>query len=665
MTTAATLLLWLVAATPIPHDPEGSWVTWLRTPPALLVLASGPRDLELAPRGFTESGTRRLALALDGRDSTLPVFGGLDPAAPGVPVEELSSVTLAAGPGAGAEVRAVAAGQLDLVTRSNRGRRARSLVLAGGERDAARLGLRASGELFGSSLSGWVEGERDGGFRASRTAVAAQPGQPLEAVELARDQEERLFGGFRLERAEGSAAPSTVVAGGLGRGRGAVRTTPFGRAEERRADECWLRAELATPRWDLGLVHTGHDAGDLVLLGTGAPAPLDERRTVLGARLRWARGPVRLSLGAELGRDEATAGGPAPILAGDATVDRVGTVVAGEVDLGRRVALGFAGRWSSSDALPEDRLTGRLRVAWALHSDHRIEASWGEGLVEPTLGERHLRLALGPPVDLGSFERAFGLTLGFDAVPTVAFGNPALRPERVSGLELGYRGRTGPVDLSIRAFEERHRDLVGDFLLGAGPARAAYRVPATVPPEVARHFLATLGQFLPAILLQALTQDAAGRPLLALSLDNGGRAETRGADLRVGLTLDRGFHGALEIGVLELRPEAERPGGPIVLNAPEKRARVLLGWRGTRGGAEVVGRWLDEFEWASGGFSGPVREATTVDIGGRFRPRDGLELALNVDNALAERHVETFGGDVWGRQARATLVWSFGRGAQP
>jgi|CXWL01.1.fsa_nt_gi hypothetical protein len=665
MTSAATLLLWLVATSPIPDAAEGGWVARLRAPPGLLVLASGPRDLELAPRGLTESGTRRLAVALDGRELTLPVFGGLDPAAPGVPVEEVSRPTLEAGPGAGAGVRATAAGRLDLVTRSSRGQSASSVVLGGGERDAGRLGLKATGVLARATVAGWVEAERDGGFRASRTSATPQPGQPLEAVALARDQEDRLFGGFRLEWAEAAAAPSVVVAGGFGRGRGAVRTTPFGRAEERRADDRWLRAELATPRWDLGLAHTGHDAVDLVLLGTGAPAPLDERRTALDGRLRWARGRVRLTLGAELGRDEATAGGPAPILDGDATVDRVGTVVAGEVDLARRVALGFAGRWSSSDGLPEDVLTGRLRVAWAPHADHRLEASWGEGLVEPTLAERHIRWALGPPVDLGIFERAFGLTLGFDAVPTVAFGDPALRPERVSGLELAYRGRTGPVDLSIHAFEERHRDFVGDFLLGTGPARPAYAVPATVPPEVARRFLATLEQFLPAILFRALTQDASGRPLLALSLDNGGRAETRGADLRVGLTLARGFHGALEVGVLELRPEAERPGGPIVLNAPEKRARVLFGWRGARGGAEVVGRWRDEFEWASGGFSGPVREATTVDLGGRFRPRDGLELALNVDNALDERHAETFGGDVWGRQARATVSWSFGREAQP
>ncbi|MDX2000410.1 MAG: TonB-dependent receptor [Thermoanaerobaculia bacterium] len=659
MIAVPTLMLWWVASlSPSAIRPfPDTWSALLRNTPGLLVLAAGPRELELAAGGFSESGTRRLAVRVEGRDATLPVFGDLDGGAPGVPVREIAAVTLTPGPGAGSGVSATAAGTLDVRTRPAGDDPGFALTLGAGEREFGRLGLRAAGRRNSWAGSAWLAAEQDAGFRTSHTGGSAPVGQPVELVPLARSREEALGLGGRLERAPGTVAPTFVLAAGVGRYRGTVRFTPFGRAEEDQADGSWVRAELAGRGFDITLRHAEHDARDLVFLASGSESPLVERRSAVAAGYQRAAGPARWRLAAEPGRDEARSGRGAAILADTATDDHQGLLGALDLALADRVSVAGSVRWNAGDALPEELVTGRLEIAWAPRPDHRLHLAWGEGFVVPTLAERYGRFGLGSPLDLGIFERAFGLDLGFSAVPSVAFGSVDLAPEQVRGWELGYRGQWRALAVSARLFRERHRQFIGDFQLGAGPPREAYRVPAGVPAETARRFLATLDAFLPTSLRAALTHDAAGRPLLALSLVNGGRAETQGGDLRLSVLTRRGLHAALELGYLELDPEVERPGGPFLLNAPEKRARVILGWRAARGGVELAARWWDDFEWASGVFRGLVREAQTVDVTGRFDVSAALELGITVDNAGNERHAETFGGDFWGRQARLFLHW--------
>ena len=91
-------------------------------------------------------------------------------------------------------------------------------------------------------------------------------------------------------------------------------------------------------------------------------------------------------------------------------------------------------RHDDNDGRFEDAMTGRFSAGWEIASSHRLRASIGTGVKNPT------------------FTELFGF------FPGSFVGNPDLGPEQSTSGEIGWDGLVGPVDVSATWFEARLED---------------------------------------------------------------------------------------------------------------------------------------------------------------------------------------------------------------
>ena len=80
---------------------------------------------------------------------------------------------------------------------------------------------------------------------------------------------------------------------------------------------------------------------------------------------------------------------------------------------------------------------------------------------------------------------------------------------------------------------------------------------------------------------------------------------------------------------------------------------------GSNWDAGVSARWVDEFRWVVGPFQGDVESYTTVDVNANWDIAESWTLGLNIANALDEEHWESFGGDLLGRRALASVAFKW------
>ncbi|NBC20809.1 MAG: TonB-dependent receptor [Alphaproteobacteria bacterium] len=117
----------------------------------------------------------------------------------------------------------------------------------------------------------------------------------------------------------------------------------------------------------------------------------------------------------------------------DECFETLGLAGEARVDFGRlRLAANL--RHDDNDGRFEAATTGRLSGAVQVHRDHRLRASIGTGVKNPT------------------FTELFGF------FPGSFVGNPELEPEQSTSWEIGWDGKAGPLDLSATWFEAELED---------------------------------------------------------------------------------------------------------------------------------------------------------------------------------------------------------------
>ncbi len=451
-------------------------------------------------------------------------------------------------------------------------------------------------------LSGQWRGPLAQGFGGSLTAVwdDAGTGEP-QARFRSRSVDLRLA---RLDGSRGSLLVhlADTRAHGFPDSSGGHGFATIRAVEQRESDEIVVAVDqpiLRTGRATLAIAGSYSARGDRVTSPGVAPSAYSATGVPAGADdIRYLRGIVRPELGLDLGAWHATLGAQAQWEAARST---------GYLDFGVAVPARYDQRRATYSAFAElSGALGPLEVNGGLRLDDI------EGIGTRWTGRAGLRAFIAPRLSLRAAAGTAFKAPSFYALANPFVGNPALRPESATAVELGLDWRPGPADrLSITLFESRYRDLI-DF------------VPAD-PPR----------------------------------LENRARVSARGVSASVSHRLAPGFDATLGAQYVVTQDAASGEG---LLNRPRWRGSAQIAWTATRAlTLRAHYAYTDEREdYAIPTGVRTLAATHRLSASAAWTLSERTRLRLDGDNLLQDRGADTIGFAPLPRRVRATLVYRAG-----
>lgn len=650
--------------------------------PGAQLTQSGLYDFNLNVRGFNSLINRRILVRIDGRDPSAPIqLGTQEWAAAAMPLDELERVELVRGPVTALYGAGAFNGVLNLVTKSPLNSAGGMVRLVGGELSTRRIEGRfarvsGSGRWAYKLYGGLQEGAS---FSRSRNrAVEYRPDLlNRELIALPQDRVQVETGGVRLDGELGDSALLSLEAG-MGSFRGTTALTANGRFQSLDTRRPWGRANLSLPGWNFLGYYTARDTDDIRGLASNSMGYLDTSTTGLEAQTHrgFGGGRGRLVAGASLtlqDLDTADPRGVQTILPRPIATDHQAAFGQASWDLSDRLRGVFSLRWDEG-TLHDAELSPRAALVYARNPRHTLRLSYGEAFQRPAVPDLFLDIPVGPSFDLSALEELLapllgGVPLGFADVPFVAVGNQNLRVEKVRSFEVGYNAVLGEsAFLTVSLYRNELEDFVTGLLLQVGtslgrlnPSFAAYRPPAQLPADAAAAVLAALDAALPPEIRPFLSNDAAGLPVVVLlSQANFGRVDTQGLELSFSCAIGSDWRAAFNYAYFDFDIRSDAPENPLASNAPAHQLGIVLEYAGERSDGALEYRWVDEVDWVSGLFAGPVPAYGVVDVAASRQLNRHWRLGLDVANLLDEAHYEVFGGDLLRRRALASLTYAWG-----
>jgi len=354
--------------------------------------------------------------------------------------------------------------------------------------------------------------------------------------------------------------------------------------------------------------------------------------------------------------------------------------------LNERLTLMLAARYDDS-TLYDPQWTPRGALVFAINPSHTLRFTYHEAFQVPNYSELFLQSDLEAPINLAELESICaldGVACGFDidfipgedptldATPdtrVLALGNRDLELEETRSWELGYSASLGrKLTIAVDLHHSKHENLIAGLLPQLGTSLG--RVNPAFGPYVPPHGLSAAGWVQLRARLQQilgprfafLSNNLDGTPILAMaSYANFGTVDADGLDLALSWYPARGWTLAFSYSWLDFEVDRSPAGLDHLLlaNAPENQVRLMLGWAGRRWNASARYRWVDEFRWVSLPFEGDVDSYATVDVIANLHLGDHWNLGLNVVNLLDDEHWESFGGDLIGRRALASVSYGW------
>lgn len=655
--------------------------------PGAQVTQSGLYDFNFNTRGFNSSLNRRIVTLIDGRDPSVPFLGSQEWAAVSFPLDDLANVELVRGPSSALYGANAFNGVLNMVTKQPRYSEGGMVRLAGGELSSINGDLRHAGEIGG----GWYY-KLNGGYRQSEDFSVSRVGPgpavtqseygttehgvlPSERIPLLLDENEILFGGARLEKYLDNGHVGTVE-GGYAEIEGPAFQTGIGRVQLTSVERPWARLNYSAPRWNL-LGYWNERQGDQRSLLSGAPLRLDSTNWQIEAQgnADFASDRGRVVFGASYGEEEIETF--RTLTFNDIDADFTALFAQADFEITNSLKLVLAGRYDES-SLHDSQFSPKGSLVYALSPNQTLRLTYNEAFQVANYSEFFLQAQTavqtpGGPISslpLGFIDAAFG-PLGFSNVPILALGNADLEVEEIETWELGY---TGVLDnrtlVTVDYYNSTATNFISDLLpnlSAAGrlnPNFQFYTPPSSLPGPAQAALLQTLQSLFPQIpLLPFLSNNFDGSPIIALATyTNFGEVDTQGVDLGVQWHISQPWtfnfnYSWFDFDVVDAPSEALED--QLVPNAPENSFSAGLLYAVDRWDAGVNFRWVDEFDWTVGVFSGEVPSYEVLDLTANYRPTDVITVGVNVSNLLDDEHWESFGGDVLGRRALGSVQFSW------
>ena len=657
------------------HAIDGQVPRLVSATPGVQASQNGLFDFSLNARGFNSFLSRRVLTLIDGRDPSVPIFGGAQiwGSFP-FPLDELSAVELVRGPGAALYGSGAYNGVLNMVSVRPRDAIGGTARIAFGElaslRGEARVAGRFTPSLFGRVIAGGFRGDD---FTHPRVTTGEYAGLPREAVAPVDDRADIAFASARLDRYFGDDHVLTVE-GGQSLVDGVLIAAGTGRINLVDTKRPWARANMNAPRWNVIASYTGETSNPMMDLASGAPLYVDSYRAAAEAQWHGVFFRERMHVIAGGAMDTLSLDSANP--AGQQTLLRKhererGRAVFGQLEYvpAPRWKLVTSARWDDTDRSPS-HFSPRAAVVWEVRPQQSIRVAYGDAFLRPTLLQREIESLVAPPIDLSALEAALapllgGVPLGLGYVPLILAGNEDLVPEEIDGFEVGYHGSAGG-RLLVNAVYYRNQltNFVSQVLPQLGtsfgrinPNYGPYRPPAALSPAASAAVLAALESVL-GTSFPLLSNDSNGDPVIVvLSFTNFGKVQTEGVEL--GATFLAAPRLMIDASYTFFDFEVKRGGAPLAPNAPRHAASLGLTYAGDRIDLSTTLRHVSRFDWRDGFYVGEVPSYEVIDATAAWRLDEQWKVALDVANVLGEEHFEAFGGNLLGRRALASVRYEW------
>jgi iron complex outermembrane receptor protein len=681
--------------------------TVLETAPGVDLIRNGVQDFNLAARGFNGYLSSRILVQQDGRDLALGLLGIQEWNAGSVPMDDLARVELLRGTSSALYGANAAGGVLDITTASPGEVPGTKVMLAGGGLDTRRGDLRHAGLLaggrwgyrlnFGHSRSDtWDRSRtlRDGSSLAHEygdvVSEPVPPGNPtvevfpLQGQQVAdtvtgavtgkRDPVTSTYGGARLDYYPNNGGVGTLE-GGLARSANVVFMNGPMRVQLLEswrpwARVAWTRREYQLMAWWSGQYHPDQ-AVRFLGAGFGARNTTNVFHTEGQYRREALDGRLRLVAGASYRRVLIDTKGTSMALEDDDRSDPYYGVFA-QLDyrLTPRLRAVLAGRFDDGVA-HRSQWSPKAALVFSPSPGHSLRLGASRGFWAPNYVLLFVRVPLGA-VDLSGLESQLRsgelgpalsgvpegeLFTNSSAVPALSLGNRNAKVERVTSLELGYKGQFGErVFLTVDGYYERHSDFLTVALPGVNSDFPAWTAPATVPEEsraALERQVALADQAL------GLTRLPDGSTAIVSSSSNAGTVDVVGVELGAQvqvtseLTVDGSyayFHAIDDIP----------PAIPREPNTPAHRGALGLAYLDSRGidaGLRVV--LAGAFDFRDNFFNGRVPSRQTVDLTAGYQVSDLLRVHAVATNLFDQRRFYGYGASVIGRRVLAGVTLTF------
>ncbi len=642
---------------------------------------SGLYDFNFNARGFNSSLNRRILTLIDGRDPSVPFLGAMEWAALSFPVDEYASMELVRGPGAALYGANAFNGVLNMTTKQPRYSEGGRVTLSGGELSTGRVDLRLGNGLGNDwyyKITGGYQQSDD--FARSRnasveyTSICATSAQTdclrREAVPLARDRVKIAFGGLRLDKYFAGGEVVTMEAGDATID-GPVFQTGIGRVQVTDTTRPWARINFNTPHWNVHTYYDSRNAKNQVALASGAKLFEDSYNLhgEVQGNTAFANQKGRIVGGVSYHKQQVDTANPQ----GFQTLMRTGArhehsqAAFGqfEYDLMSNLKIVLAGRYDKG-TLFDAQWSPKGSLVWGFAGNHTLRLTYNQAFQVPNYSEFFLRVPAGAPITaFAPLENALapflgGQSLGLKSIPILALGNPALDVEKITSYEIGYSGIFGSkAFVTLDYYQNKTKDFVSDLLPGVNPEFGQYTAPGFLPPPVQAQINNTLRGGLGANYVGLTSLN--GQPSLVLSYANAGKVDVQGVEFSLNYYVTDSWvvDGNYSWFDYKIKSSKGIPASQLLPNAPENKFNLGLSFRQPTWDVTLKYRWVDGFRWVAGVFAGDVPSYDLINLNANVKINDHIGLGLAVSNLLNDDHYESFGGDLVGRRALASVTFGW------
>ena len=639
---------------------------------------SGLYDTNFNTRGFNSSLNRRILTLIDGRDPAVPFLGSQEWAAISFPMDELATVELVRGPGSALYGANAFSGVLNMTTKAPRGTEGGQLRVTAGEMSTGRADFRWATEIgsgwYAKLVGGYMNSDdftRPRNQQVEYSQFCTTAGQVdclrREAVPLAEDEVKIGFGGLRLDKYFGDSAVLTME-GGTADLSGPTFQTGIGRVQVTDVQRPWTRLNFNLPHWNFLGYYDTRKAEDQVALASGARLFEDSSNLhfELQGNVGFANDKGFLVGGAAYHQqdvDTSNDAGFGTLMAEAHKEDQQALFGQLEYSFTSKLKTVVAARYDDS-TLHDSQFSPKGSVVYSFTPNQTLRVTYNEAFQVPNYSEFFLRVPAGAPITaFAPLENALapvlgGQTLGLRSIPIFALGNDSLELEEITTFEVGYSGIFGgKAYVTLDYYQSDIENFVTDLLPGVNPDFPGYTPPAFLPAPVATQVLNTLRGGLGAN-FRGLTS-INGQPTLVLSYANAGAVDTEGIDLALNYYVSSQWTVDFSYSWFDFEVKEQALGDQLLPNSPENKWNAGLTYNGSKLGASVKYRWVDDFRWAAGVFVGDVPSYDLVDLSANYRLNDYFAFGVDISNLFDDEHFQTFGGDLLARRALGHVTFNW------
>ena len=679
--------------------------------PGVDVIQGDLGDVRVNARGFMPSTVRTVLVLQDGRDVSMPFLGQQQWNALSLPPDDAETIEFVRGPGSALYGANAFSGVINIITPKARDVVGTKVRMVGGGLSTRQGDMRHAGLLVGGRLGYRVNlgYSRSQSWSRSRTrkdrqdfideyapatdsAIPPVPppertalnGQSIDSSTHAStgtpDDLASTYGSARVDWYADDSTTATLD-GGVGRIQNTVVVVGSGRIQQIEDIRPWARAAWSAPRLYAAVWYTGRVTQQpQVVLGSGSRqedvSALFQGETQYRAGLLAQR--LRIVTGASVRLARVDSKGTLFLPVDDDRSDwSVGGYGQAEYALTSGIQLIGALRWDKGE-LFDGEVTPRVGVLWRPGPDHALRLTLNRAFLTPSHAELFLHLPTNVQ-DLSKVEdslRASSLGPALEPVPVgelftnsaavhgYAINNPNLVPQKVTSLELGYRGQLSRrVFATVDTYLNRKNDLVTGLLPATtiNPAWEPWTAPSAVAPEDRTDVETAVQHALTAPLPRyGLTRLPDGTSAVVLSNGNAGLVVEWGVELGIVGRLTDEISLSANYAYYGYDIKEQQTGDVLQPNTPRHKGGASVGYE-SRGGVQgqLSVRLNEGYQFSNGVWRGYVPGSVIADVSAGLRLTRNLLLHAAATDLFDRQQFESFGSAVLGRRVLAGVTATF------